>query len=107
MVQATATATYYDVVAGNSTTGSQLLGITLKGVGTTSAGLVKLWLYDGTNRRLLTELYVTAITTSNTVAGWFASYNDPYLFLNTSSWKIQAEISVTNTIDIIARVEDV
>lgn len=106
MVQATATAVFYDVVAGG-TSGSQLLGITLKGVGTTSAGLVKLYLYDGTNRRLLIELYVNSITASSTVAGWVATYADPYLFLPTSSWKIQAELSVTNTIDIIARVEDV
>ena len=95
------------MVAGNSTTGSQLLGITLKGVGTTSAGIVKLWLFDGTNRCLLTELYVSAITTSSTTLGWVASFSDTYLFLNTFSWKIQAEITVTNTIDIIARVDDV
>lgn len=106
MVQATTTAIFYDIVAGGAS-GSQLVGLTFKGVGTTTAGLVKLYLYDGTNRRLLMEFVVPAITTSTTVPGWFNSYSDPFLFLTSSTWKLQAEISVTNTIDIIARVDDV
>lgn len=107
MVQATATATYYDVVTGAS--GGSLLrgGISMKAIGNTTAGLIKLWLYDGTNRRLLAEIIVPATTASTTAPAWGAYYSDEQVKLASASWKVQAELSVANTIDFIARYKDV
>lgn len=55
--------------------GSRIDAISLKAVGTTTAGMVRLFIHDGTNARLLTELPVTAITPSATLPAWEAQLN--------------------------------
>lgn len=103
----TTTGGYTDVVTG-AAGGSKLTGqITMKATGNTTAGKVKLWLYDGTNRRLLTEILVPDHSTvSNTIPSWSATYTDPSIILASASWKIQAEITVNNTIHFTARYKD-
>jgi len=105
MAQATAVSTYYDVVSGVSG-GSQLISITMHAQSTTSAGKVRTWLYDGTDRVLVDEVEVPEVTSSSTVKGWSSFVSDPFLVLASSSWKIQIELTVANTIDVIARVDD-
>lgn len=105
MTQATAVSTYYDVVSGVSS-GSQLVSITMHARSTTSAGKVRTWLYDGTTRVLLDEVEIPEAASSNTVKGWSSYLSDPFLVLASSSWRIQVELTVANTIDVVARVDD-
>ena len=55
--------------------GSRINAIDLKAVGTTTAGMIRLFIHDGTNARLLTEVPVTAITPSGTLPSWEAQLN--------------------------------
>ena len=55
--------------------GSRIDAIDLKAVGTTTAGMLRLFIHDGVNARLLTELPVTAVTPSATLPSWEAQMN--------------------------------
>lgn len=103
--QATATATFYDLATGVAT-GTEVLKVQISSNATTSLGLVKLYLFDGSNRRFLAAIPVPAITVSTTVPGFFTQYFPEPLTLDSTSDKLQAEISVTNTIDFITTVFD-
>lgn len=55
--------------------GSRIDAINLKAVGTSTAGMIRLFIHDGTNARLLTELPVVAVTPSATLPAWEAQLN--------------------------------
>ena len=55
--------------------GSRIDAIDIKAVGTTTAGMIRLFIHDGTNARLLTEVPVTALTPSGTLPSWEAQLN--------------------------------
>lgn len=55
--------------------GSRIDAIDIKAVGTTTAGMIRLFIHDGANARLLTEVPVTAITPSGTLPSWEAQHN--------------------------------
>lgn len=55
--------------------GSRIDAIALKAAVATTAGMVRLFIHDGTNTRLLTELPVVAVTPSATVPAWESQLN--------------------------------
>ena len=55
--------------------GSRIDAIDLKAVGTTTAGMLRLFVHDGTSARLLTEVNVGAVTPSSTQPSWEAQLN--------------------------------
>ena len=55
--------------------GSRIDAIDLKAVGTTTAGMLRLFIHDGVNARLLTELPVVAVTPSAALPSWEARLN--------------------------------
>ena len=55
--------------------GSRIDAINLKAVGTTTTGMIRLFIHDGANARLLTEVPVTTITPSGTLPSWEAQLN--------------------------------
>lgn len=55
--------------------GSRIDAINIKATGTTTAGMIRLFIHDGTNARLLTEVPVMAITPSGTLPSWEAQLN--------------------------------
>ena len=55
--------------------GSRLDAIDLKAVSATTAGMIRLFIHDGVNARLLTEVPVTAITPSGTLPSWETQLN--------------------------------
>lgn len=55
--------------------GSRIDAIDLKAVSTTTAGMIRLFIHDGVNARLLTEVPVMAITPSSTLPSWEAQLN--------------------------------
>lgn len=63
--------------------GSRIDRVTIQAVGTTTAGMVRLFLHDGTNARLYCEMPVPAITPSGTVKAFndtFEAVTTPDLF---------------------------
>lgn len=52
------------------TNGSRVDSITITATGTTTAGLIRLYVHDGTNARLLMEVPVRAVTPSGTAAAF-------------------------------------
>lgn len=59
--------------AGSS--GSRIDAIDIKATGTTTAGMVRLFVHNGTTAYLLTEVPVIAITPSATLPAWEAQLN--------------------------------
>lgn len=55
--------------------GSRIDAISLKAVATTTAGMIRLFIHDGTNARLLTEIPVIAVTPSATLPAWEVQLN--------------------------------
>lgn len=55
--------------------GSRIDAINIKATGTTTAGMIRLFIHDGANARLLTEVPVIAITPSGTLPSWEAQLN--------------------------------
>lgn len=51
-------------------TGTRVDDFYIKATGTTTAGMVRMFVSDGTNHRLVDEFAVSAITPSATVATW-------------------------------------
>jgi hypothetical protein len=52
--------------------GSRIDAIEFQATGTTTAGMVRLFLHDGTNARMIAEVPVLALTPSGTVPAWNA-----------------------------------
>lgn len=81
------------------TNGTRIDDITVTAVGTTTAGMVRLFLHDGTNARLWREVAVTAITPSATVAAFTASLTNLGLILATG-WSLRASTEKAETFNI-------
>lgn len=89
-----------------STNGLRVSAIKVKAAGTVAAGVVSIWLHDGTNARLFDEFTVTATTPSNT-AGAFEAIRvydtsaQPPINLQ-PGWKLMASTTVTQDLNVIA-----
>lgn len=79
--------------AGSS--GSRIDAINIKAVSTTTAGMIRLFINDGTNTRLITEVPVQAITPSATVPAWEVN-------LNTNSFSQVLPIIIPNGYSLTA-----
>lgn len=99
------TGTYVDVVTG-AANGTRIDYIRIKAAVTTTAGMVRLFLYDGTSTRLYTEILVTAITASATVASFESSLNLVFTtgrpIILKSGDKIKANTEKAEAINVIA-----
>jgi len=103
------------VVATAGPAGSLIELVRVQAVGTTTAGMIRLYINDGTNTRLLKEIAVTAATPSATVQAFSAEFipTEPlvlptfatpaltgaYTFTN---YSLRASTENTETFNIIA-----
>lgn len=53
--------------------GSRIDRVVLTATGTTTAGMIRLFIYDGTNNRLIREIPVTAVTPGASTPAWSCS----------------------------------
>jgi hypothetical protein len=81
--------------------GTRINEIVIEAVGTTTAGMVRLYLHDGTNARLFDEFVVTAITAAASTAVYRAAKTYDNLVLPSSSWSIRASTHNTETFNVI------
>jgi hypothetical protein len=73
--------------------GSKVDEIDLTGVGTTAAGVVNVFLYDGANYHLIDQFLVTGVTSSTTAIAFSAKHTYENLLLVSGD-----SIRVTNTV---------
>lgn len=93
------TGTIVSVMTG-ATNGTRIDDIYIAATGTTTAGVVRLFISDGTNIRLWQEILVSAITPSTTVAVWSTTLLNLGLILE-SGWSLQASTNNSETFNIL------
>lgn len=95
------TGTIVDVLTGVAA-GTKITEVIIQATVTTTAGMVRLYYYDGTNTRLLDEISVTAATPSGTVTAFRATRTYANLILASTTHKLQASTHNAEAINIIA-----
>lgn len=95
------TGTLVDIlVAGAS--GSRIEQIVVQAVVTTTAGVVRLFLNDGTNTRLYKELLVTAITPSATVEAFRTTFSPSFGLVLPTGWTLKASTHNAEAFNVFA-----
>jgi len=84
--------------------GSKIVTITIKAQVTTTAGMIRLFLYDGANYYLWNEVIVTAIVVAASTQSFYASIS-PDLILE-SGWSLRASTQNAETFNVIAQGGD-
>lgn len=101
------TGTLYLICTGGSN-GDRVDRVQVKATGTTTAGVIRLFIRDAsTNYRLLGELLVSAITPSATVKTWegeFVRTDGQPLCLLKSGWALYGSTHNAESFDIVATV---
>jgi hypothetical protein len=87
--------------AGSS--GSRIENVTIQAAVTTTAGMVRLYIHDGTNARLFFEKAITAATPSATVKAFTATigFGDVMPLLLANGYSLRASTEKTETFNII------
>lgn len=100
------TGTYATVASAGTGLGSRIDSIRVIPTGTVTAGVVRLFLSDGTNVRLLKEVMITATTPSATVEA--APYDLPFPdgLAMPNGWSLKASTHNSETFNVIARGGD-
>lgn len=93
------------------TNGSRIDSVTVCATATTTAGMVRLFLHDGTTAFLLKEIPVSSITPSGTVqafSAYLTSFTNPELFPKTipSGWSLRASTNNAEAFRVIADAPD-
>jgi hypothetical protein len=96
-------------IATAGASGSRIDEVTIKATGTTTAGMARLYLHDGTSARLFDEVPVQAVTPAATIPTWEAvlGNNAPVnsgkwpLFLPTG-WSLRAAPNNAETFNVHA-----
>lgn len=82
------------------TNGSRIDYIEVQATGTTTAGVVRLFIHDNTNFRLLTEIMISAITPSTTVAAAHYTYTPAFPIILPANYSIRASTHNAETFNI-------
>lgn len=95
------TGTVATLITGAST-GTRVAEIVIQARVTTTAGMVRVFLYDGTTYRFFDEISVPAATVSASVKGSRASVTYSNLILPSASWSIAVSTHNAESIDVTA-----
>lgn len=79
--------------------GSRVDDIKIQATGTTTAGVVRLFIHDGTNARLFSEILVTAVTPSTTVDAFSAVLLNQAIVLP-NGWSLRASTNNAETFNV-------
>ena len=97
--------TVVEVIAGVAA-GTEIRRVIVQATGTTTAGMVRLFLYDGTNYRALREITVTAITVGASTPAFRAEVAFSDLILPSASWSLVATTHNAETFHVTAMGAD-
>lgn len=96
------TGTLSSSIITGASNGTQLMSITIKALVNTTAGMVRIFLYDGSNTKLLKEIQVLAVTKSATAQAFFERVDfDGNGFSLKSGWSIKASTEKAESINVI------
>lgn len=85
-----------------STNGFRLDKITVKGKGTSLAGELFVWLYDGTTSYIYDEIDLTAVTGSTTLASLLVTKTYTNVNLKATTQSLYVSVSVQQDLNIFA-----
>lgn len=82
--------------------GSRIETVEIQATGTTTAGMVRLYIHDGTNARLLREQPISAVTPSGTAPAFsiVLPFGDLSPLLLQNGWSLRASTQNANTFNI-------
>ena len=83
-------------------TGTRIAEIVVQARVTTTAGMVRIYLYDGSSYRFFDEVAIAAATVSASVKGTRVSTSYNNLVLPSASWSIVVSTHNAESIDVIA-----
>lgn len=90
--------------------GSRIDKVTITAVDTTTAGMIRLFLYDGTNLRLLKEIPVQGITPSASLEAWTYEWSRddglPLVQLDLSTYKLRGATHNSETFHVVVEGGD-
>jgi len=78
------------VLAAGTTAGTEIFRVIVQAAGTTSAGMVRLYVHDGTTSHIYRELPVAAISASGSTAAHRSEILTPDLRLPTTGYELRA-----------------
>lgn len=81
----------------------KILTVKIKAIVTTTAGMVRLFIFDGTDVRLWEEIPVTAITPSATIESFEADFTPTEPLVLEPTHELRASTENTETMNVIAR----
>lgn len=99
------TGTYVDLITGVAA-GTRIERIRVVGTGTTTAGVVRIFYYDGTNTRLLREYLVPAITPGTGTEVFSVEEKFEDLILPSASAKLKISTHIGETFNVFASGSD-
>jgi len=86
-----------------ASSGTEITSVTVKGIVNTTAGMIRLFLYDGTNTKLLTEIPVEATTKSASAHAFSKRITfGGSGFALKSAWRLRATTEKSETFNVIA-----
>ena len=86
--------------------GGRLEYVRVQATGTTTVGVVRLYIHDGTNARLWKELLVTAITPLTTVEAFSIEYIPTEALVLPSGYSLRASTHNAETFNVFAHAGD-
>ena len=86
--------------------GSRIENVTIAATGTTTAGMVRLFVHNGTTAYLLQEIPVYAITPSSTVSSFYAYVQFENGLIIPTSYSLRASTNNAETFNVIAQGGD-
>lgn len=95
------TGTLVNIITGVAA-GTKIQEVAIQATGTTTAGMVRLYLFDGTNNRLFDEFVVSAITVGASTAAFRTSKSYDNLTLPSASWILKASTHNAETFNVVA-----
>jgi hypothetical protein len=98
--------TLADVMTAGSN-GSRIDKIRVVASGTTTAGVIRLFLYDGTNTYLFKEIIVAAITPSTSIAAWVGEMTFIDGLVLPATWHLKAATNNAELFKIFAQGGDI
>ena len=98
-------------VFSTGTNGSRIDAIDIKAVGTTTTGMIRLFIHDGTSTYLLTEVPVVGTTPSGTLPSWETQLNTNTMsqglpLVLPAGYNLRAATNNAETFNIIAQGGD-
>jgi len=95
------TGTYADLIVGAST-GTRIAEIVVQATVTTTAGMVRLFITDGSTTRMFDEVSIAAATVGASTKGTRVSTTYNNLILPSNNWKITASTNNAEAINVFA-----